>query len=203
PMTTAMTGAHLLVSLSEDPISAITLMAGRAAFDSLFEQSWFYEMSTVSIDGDVGSPVLNGRDHVLDTGHSWAMLLPSLAADVGLPGATVSLGPGGDVPVDTHLSRAGKGRLSVNGGAGEVELNRIVLTPPAPEAVAPPPGTGAALFLSDGDALSIQTADGSVRPVSGGAALTLPLPCAFSAPVGPPATVAAGDSRVMWLPLPI
>lgn len=201
-ISTAMAAAHLLTSISEDPLATLSLMAGQAGGDSLLEQSWYLGSSSVSIDGDLGSPVLNGRDYRLDLGHAWAMLLPSFAAQLGHPGSTLSFGPGGDDPIDTHLSRAGRGRFTVNGGSGEVEVRRLLVTPSAPGDEALPPGSGAALFLpEDGDGyLSLQLSDGSVRAVA--PALTLPLPCAFSAPAGPPVTVELTDQQVTWIPLP-
>ena len=122
---------------------------------------------------------------------------------MGLPGSGLSLGPGGDAPLDVHLSRAAPGALSVNDGSGRLELAGLhVHSTEGP----PAPTDGVVLHSRSGsgrsDLFATSREGGSRILTSDGEALRVPMPCALGLhrSVGGDVVLRAGDA--VWVPAP-
>ena len=204
---TALAGAHAAAMLSGDPVAAAALIAGHASAAVSGGHIWRPGGGSIAIESPVGASVLAGRGASDDSGHQWALLFASLASGLfGLDGPTFSFGPGGDRPIDTHLTRFGPGQLAINGGSGQVDLGRLLLAaeqePPAASA------TGAVLHArSRGGSteLAVRFPDGAVHVLAPArvAGYRAPVPCALApahrrAPTG----IDLVSGRVYWVPFP-
>lgn len=138
--------------------------------------------SISSVFGSAVSQLFAGSD----ANSQVAMLPAAVATLLALPGASISLGPGGSTLWDTHLSRAGAGVLSANAGAGTVAARKFRLTdnaslPAGPNVVgeicshsgvvkvctvAGSPGTWAALGGGGAQTILTPTYTGSSAPMN-------------------------------------
>ena len=219
---TALAGAHAAAVLSGDPVATAALIAGQAAASVGGGQIWRPGGGSISIENPVGSSVLSGRGDPDDLGHQWAILLTSLAAGLfGLSGPTFSFGPGGDRPIDTHVSRAGPGRVAINGGSGQVDLARVRVAvdeqsgedqQPGADQPSGQPGAveGAAVLYArnrrGSTELAVRLPDGSghVLAPAPRAGYRAPVPCALSpAHRRAPRGLALPPGRVFWVPFPV
>lgn len=204
--TIAVAAAHAATVLSGDPVGTAAQIAGQAASSSRSGQVWQSAGGSIAIESLLGSKVLAGRTGPTDPGQQWALLLANMAAGLlGLPGPSISFGPGGDAPIDTHLSRAGSGHFSLNAGAGQLDLARLRIT----ESAAPDADGRSAVLYSRSRAgvteLAAVLPDGSHHaiapaPVGGYRA---PVPCTL-APSHQRADqgIELPQGRVHWVPLP-
>ncbi|NLD77599.1 MAG: SGNH/GDSL hydrolase family protein [Acidimicrobiales bacterium] len=208
PATSGRAGAHAAAVLSGDPVGMVAQIAGQVVLSLRDGQVWQAVNSSIEVENPLGSAVLAGRASLHDQGHQWALLLEDLATDIlGLPGSTLSFGPGGSQPIDTHLSRAAGGRLSLNSGTGEVELARLRVG----QSEDPAAEEGAAVIYSRNRAgtteLAVVLPDGSDHaiapaPVARGG-YRAPLPCALApSHHRSEAGVDMPTRRVHWVPFP-
>lgn len=211
-LTTAMAARHAAAVLaggaSEDAAGAAAMLVAQAVAGLASGQSWEPGVGVVSIESMLGATLLSGRLAPTDAGQAWALLPPELAQPrLGLPGVSLSFGPGGDLPIDAHLSRVGPGELAVNAGEGQVDAGRLLVReggdPPAPVAAA-------VLFArsgAGGTELAVRLPDGSTHVVAGAGARTharvvVPVPCSIAPHRRVGADVPLQPGTVVWLPFP-
>lgn len=204
-VATALAGAHAAGVLSGDPVATTALIAGTAGASG--GRIWRLGGGAVSVEDPTGYPVVAGRANADDSGQEWALVMSSLAAALfGLSGPTLSFGPGGDRPIDTHLSRAGTGRVAVNGGAGQVDAARLrvgVDEEPIADAEA------AVLYARNrrgSTELAVRLPDGSAHVLAPAppAGYRAPVPCALSpAHRRSSQGLALPAGRVIWVPFPV
>ena len=213
---TALAGAHASAALSGQPLEVAVQIAGQAVASLRGGQQWRPGVGAVAVDAPVGSSVLWGKGHQDDDGHEWVLILDQFAREVlGLPGASLSFGPGGSDPVDTHLSRGGPAHLVVNRGAGQVDLARLRFLPAdggEMESVESGAVTLQARRLNGRTELVVVDAGGEARrvvseadtAVGGGGGYCAPVPCALAPPHQPSSVGAVlTRGRVVWLPMPV
>lgn len=125
-------GGHAATTLTVDPLSAL---ARRAFYEAAFEswrsaasayQEWVTGNGKAIVGDTLGHPVF-GLTHGTDTNPQVLAMTAAFAALLGLPGATVSLGPGGGTTPDTHLSRTAAGTIAANNGDGTIAAGRVRL----------------------------------------------------------------------------
>lgn len=200
---TALAAAHIATVLSGTPLETATLIAGQAVASLRSGQQWRPGVGSVTVDAPVGSSIISGKGHQDDGGHEWVLILAEFARSVlGLPGATLSFGPGGDDPVDTHLSRRGAGRLALNVGRGQIDVGRVSIGGDGDS------DAGVVLATRVGSAgpeLVAELPDGSARCLTSvPIGFNPPVPCSFSPAGGGPASdLNLTHGRVIWVPMPV
>lgn len=205
-ITSAIAAGHAAAAIAPGIVAASLLSQVVSSLHR--EQEWSPGAGTISVSTKLGGAVLAGRVHQDDPELAWGLSASRPVLDlIGLPGPTLGLGPGGSMPMDTFLSRAGVGSLAVNSGSGQVDLARLRLTPaervdsglPDPVLTARDTGGRAELIASfpGGATTVLANSMGS----QGG--FLAPVPCAVSSLRASGVGTVLERGVVMWMPLPV
>lgn len=199
---TAICAAHAAAVISGSDEGSLAAVAQLLASNDL-DQSWHPGRGAVGLTALGGEPTLTVHAQSRDAAPSLALMTPAAARMIGQPGCGISMGPGGSGGLDLHLSRGGPGLLSLNGGAGQIDLARLNLIGPPDGVAAAAGGVLVECRTSPGRTDLVATVGGRSQVLTPDSPpLEVPVPCALGAHRSVGSTVALRSGDVVWVPFP-